>query len=1245
VENYKKNNRNSRLSKVFEINHIFLISTILSFIFFMIIWIFRPGDLLSQTENSETNMILGIIGISFVLGYLLLVVLKELKKLSWKVLIWVQILPIISTMAFFIIYSDFVSNTWEWWITQGGWFVRLNGSFIGIWLGTMIISLSFQLIPYLTELNYIKEIKKGNEKYASNKIVMLISFFFLQYSIYNWLYNPYGLFIVGSYIFDVFLINFGINIICIIFLGNKIERKWNFEEKSFDNMTIETNIDADSDIAGHDKTKIKSNNVATVAIAKSGIVKTLHDLSNRFTSNPHYKFILIPLIAQIIISIYHNKVLDATNSSDLYFIMIPILAGILLNNFYSIATKHKRTYIYPKSEKINSKKLFISFIKHPFVIIKEQLGIFFFFMGEILRTSIPFLLITSLWYGFSHVFYLPKFQIEIGLFVILGSLIYLKIRSIIPKFKKFKKFIIHATYFIVVVANLLLIIALNHDIIANAFSYYGMDFDLIFPFHLLLSPYHAMVAGVSSGILLSAELERIMTRYVDESNIVDRSFCIVLLFIVISIAFLLITVNPIPGGNITYFPKVSNYSEGPFIPDPFLQETFLYIFIAFCIFGIIYLFSDILLPLIRKTNFYKKNAKYTAWSSNFNPIIPILLEFDELSQPKRKTKLKLEIIRNLNKKTIAIALIFILAIIPILILYITPSFENAMALPLMYSNSDLDVYAGPSIIRIGSHQIIFPLKQDSEQLQPSQQNSYNTNKYLTSSYNLSLAKNEYESMQLIFSPKFKTINAVRFSISDFNGASTNTSILSGNISVRYAENIYEGAVPERLKSITSFKWINLIEQRNHIFWVTFYAPYDSFADIYSGFINFTYDEDKSFLVHFNLNVYNFTIPKMRHIRSNFGPMTYNPNMLATYYSHRINSYGIPIILAETYQTFISDPTRTCWYNESIENWVFNWTWWDAQTEEMLKNGVNAFNINSVMGMPREPIWLNIDNWTVSEWGTKIGKYYQGVQAHLEYKRDIEGKNWFKYAYIYFIDEFSMFTPEGWTRESYFNALKVFLDILNSSAPDLKIMTTTPPSEELKDLRDYIDIYCPIAHDYNKTLWKQMQLQGKEMWKYDCVGPRAPWPNSHFYNRLFEIRVIYWQVFYYDLDGYLYWSTTPYFHGDYAYGYNGWGDAWYLYEDENGYVDDTIRWENWRDANEDYEYLWLLNASISAIGGDESLNNFLNSLVESVTQDRYNYCNSWKNVINARNSIGEKISEIASTGLVNITAIGEAEWVP
>ena len=48
---------------------------------------------------------------------------------------------------------------------------------------------------------------------------------------------------------------------------------------------------------------------------------------------------------------------------------------------------------------------------------------------------------------------------------------------------------------------------------------------------------------------------------------------------------------------------------------------------------------------------------------------------------------------------------------------------------------------------------------------------------------------------------------------------------------------------------------------------------------------------------------------------------------------------------------------------------------------------------------------------------------------------------------------------------------------------------------------------------------------KELWWYTCVSPQFPFPNLFVNYQGVMTRVIWWQQFMYDVDGYLYWEVT------------------------------------------------------------------------------------------------------------------------
>jgi len=380
--------------------------------------------------------------------------------------------------------------------------------------------------------------------------------------------------------------------------------------------------------------------------------------------------------------------------------------------------------------------------------------------------------------------------------------------------------------------------------------------------------------------------------------------------------------------------------------------------------------------------------------------------------------------------------------------------------------------------------------------------------------------------------------------------------------------------------------------------------------------------------------------KNRHLRTNIGNSLNNLKQYKNYFYHRMNDYGVTIYHTEDFAWFNSHENVTCYLNTTSNEWSFNWTWWDNLTEYKLNNSMNAFTVSYPLGLGGRDPPIEDDTWLL-----RLKNWLSDVQDHME------DKGWLNYSYYYFIDEFSIFIPAGYTREEYFDRLETLLKEMKVAAPKIKIMVTTPPSEELKDLREYIDIFCPVSADRDKDRWDERLDAGVEFWFYACVGPMAPWPNSHLYNRLYESRILLWQTWYYKLHGFLYWSSSAYYHGNYGLAYNGYGDGWFIYERE-GKLYDSLRWENYLDGNEDYEYLWLIDAVLDFLKehpgriSDSKRKKFRDEykeIVNSIVGEKWEYCDHPSIMYSGRDRIGCMLHELSS--YTNITAIGEALWLP
>ncbi|MCD6362284.1 MAG: DUF4091 domain-containing protein [Armatimonadetes bacterium] len=217
----------------------------------------------------------------------------------------------------------------------------------------------------------------------------------------------------------------------------------------------------------------------------------------------------------------------------------------------------------------------------------------------------------------------------------------------------------------------------------------------------------------------------------------------------------------------------------------------------------------------------------------------------------------------------------------------------------------------------------------------------------------------------------------------------------------------------------------------------------------------------------------------------------------------------------------------------------------------------------------------------------VGEYLHELQEHLR------EKGWLDEAYAYWVDEPA---PEHYANVRY------GMRLLDEYAPDIRRMLTEQPEP---DLVGFVDIWCPVLHNYDEEKCHARQAAGDRIWWYVCTGPKAPYAGLFIDHNALDLRVWQWMTHKYDVQGCLIWATNYWYSpartretGSYqnpwddpmSYtssggGYWGNGDGRFMYPpnvDPNSEREpvvcgpvDSIRWEMLREGLEDYEYFALL----------------------------------------------------------------------
>lgn len=160
------------------------------------------------------------------------------------------------------------------------------------------------------------------------------------------------------------------------------------------------------------------------------------------------------------------------------------------------------------------------------------------------------------------------------------------------------------------------------------------------------------------------------------------------------------------------------------------------------------------------------------------------------------------------------------------------------------------------------------------------------------------------------------------------------------------------------------------------------------------------------------------------------------------------------------------------------------------------------------------------------------------------------------------------------------------------------------------LYGHVRCFCPLFSIYSMPEYvresKRFQKLGGHVWWYGCIAPMHPHPNYHLDDNLQNIRAVPYLQMKYGTEGNLYWGVnvhkfydaaqkkyveTDIYEKPTAYpGCNG--DGFLLYPMKPFALSQpvpSLRLEMIRKANEDYEYLWLMEQEFNRLKKQYKLN--------------------------------------------------------
>ncbi|MHA1896839.1 MAG: hypothetical protein ACTSU2_05510 [Promethearchaeota archaeon] len=504
------------------------------------------------------------------------------------------------------------------------------------------------------------------------------------------------------------------------------------------------------------------------------------------------------------------------------------------------------------------------------------------------------------------------------------------------------------------------------------------------------------------------------------------------------------------------------------------------------------------------------------------------------------------------------------------------------------------------------------------------------------------ARGEHESVQIVMRPinqEFAALYGIEFTgfnLTQSDGLNHSggfaTYIPANETTFRAYENKYPSVLGNKIPDLLeNFSRISINDGKNHPLWFTFYIPRDVEAGVYEGDLTFEIADinkplegiypHKNINFKVKLNVFNFTLPKIPTLKSNFGFYTSRPEfdqIMQEFKEHRMMHWA-----------FFNLPRVELYDNGSIK--PINFTAMDNQIQEIYDYGTYTigFSFEPSYILPNSPFMVEGKTYDKYNYTTQANKsivdrtykeFFSQLEQHLKlpshsYIDDFgNNRTWFDDIYLNGNDEIESH-PED-EMNAILEKYRWLKQDINISFPIMQTMMD--PKQNTAKILENIDIICWHTQGHEISFVTQWKEENKEVWIYTTGGPRFPNPSVSTNEMAVQYRALGWQCYIYNYTHYLIWDTATPYDGDAGYGYQGCNGGTILYKVAGGYAL-TPRMELIRDGFEDHDYFALLNYIIKKLKqqdpqdpqikvGEDLLNNIFNLMDEYAPDMNYLYYN-------------------------------------
>jgi Domain of unknown function (DUF4091) len=305
--------------------------------------------------------------------------------------------------------------------------------------------------------------------------------------------------------------------------------------------------------------------------------------------------------------------------------------------------------------------------------------------------------------------------------------------------------------------------------------------------------------------------------------------------------------------------------------------------------------------------------------------------------------------------------------------------------------------------------------------------------------------------------------------------------------------------------------------KNQPLWADVFIPSNAVPGNYTGKFTVAIPHHGEVRVPLKLTVWNFTLPDGPPLATRFGGLSLiaqkhqlvagSPDYTAIYerYAAAMAEHRLDAPIPD----YLRPPLKL---DGSID--------W-KKTHEELKRYITIHHIGSIQ-IPNYPF--------ADPLGSNRKYAIRYLQSYYEY---FKAQGWEKGAYYFPVDE-----PNS--KEAY-DQVRAYAQLAREANPGIRLLCTEqsyPQDNTWGDLRNSVDIWCPLLSFFDEESAQAAQQHGNEVWVYTALCQKSP-PYHPQYDRVVGLPTLFWQIDFpilhyrlplwvcwrYNIKGLLYWSTV------------------------------------------------------------------------------------------------------------------------